>query len=117
MIIKIHAMQNYYVYILKCNDKSYYTGITNNFERRLDEHLSGLNPKSYTYERRPLELVWIESFIDPDIAIMTEKKIKGWSRRKKEALINEDWGKLVEYSKNYTQFENQIKKKSSTGSD
>ncbi len=35
---------------------------------------------------------------------MIEKKIKGWSRRKKEALINEDWEKLVQYSKNYTEF-------------
>ena len=110
-------MKNYYVYILKCKDKSYYTGITNDFERRLDEHLSGLNPKSYTYERRPVELVWLETFNDPEDAIATEKKIKGWSRRKKEALINEDWDKLVEYSKNYSQFGNQIIKKSSTSSD
>jgi putative endonuclease len=49
-------------------------------------------------------------------AIETEKKIKGWSRRKKEALINQDWDKLVEYSKNHTQFGNYIKG-SSTGSD
>jgi putative endonuclease len=50
-------------------------------------------------------------------AIETEKKIKGWSRRKKEALINEDWDKLIEYSKNYTQFGNPIIDRSSTSSD
>ncbi|MCL9809588.1 GIY-YIG nuclease family protein [Flavobacterium luminosum] len=113
-------MKNYFVYILECNDNSYYTGITNDFERRLDEHLSGKNPKSYTYERRPLKLVWFESFVDPDEAIAMEKKIKGWSRRKKEALMNQDWEKLVEYSKNYTQYQNFILvpfKKSSTSSD
>ena len=48
-------------------------------------------------------MVWFESFSDPTQAIMIEKQIKGWSRRKKEALINEDWDKLVEYSKNYTE--------------
>jgi putative endonuclease len=97
-------MRFYYVYIVKCKDDSYYTGITNSIDRRLYEHNSGIKPDSYTYSRRPVVLVWFESFTDPTQAIMIEKKIKGWSRRKKEALIIEDWDKLVQYSKNYTEF-------------
>ena len=109
-------MKFYYVYIVKCTDNSYYTGMTNSIDRRLFEHNSGRNPDCYTYNKRPVELVWLESFSDPTEAIMTEKKIKGWSRRKKEALINEDWDKLVQYSKNYTEF-GKSGERSSTGSD
>ena len=92
------------IYIVKCSDNSYYTGMTNSIDRRLFEHNSGKNPDCYTFIRRPVVLVWFESFSDPTQANMIEKKIKGWSRRKKEALINEDWDKLVQYSKNYTEF-------------
>lgn len=109
-------MKSYFVYILKCSDSSYYTGVTNNIERRLFEHNEGIGEDSYTSNKRPLELVWFETFNDIENAISVEKKIKGWSRRKKEALINDDWDKLIEYSKNYTQFGNFIKR-SSTGSD
>ena len=97
-------MKQYYVYILKCRDKSYYTGVTNSIERRMYEHNEGLNKLSYTYNRKPVELVWFETFLDMNEAILIEKKIKGWSRRKKEALITENWAKLIEYSKNYTEY-------------
>jgi putative endonuclease len=107
-------MRLYYVYIVKCRDDSYYTGMTNSIDRRLYEHNSGVKPDAYTYSRRPVVLVWFESFTDPTQAIMVEKKIKGWSRRKKESLINEDWDGLVQYSKNYTEFG---KDGSSTSSD
>ena len=94
----------FYVYILKCADDSYYTGITNNIDQRLIQHSAGTNSTAYTYNRRPVQLVWAEMFNDPTIAIAMEKQIKGWSRGKKEALINEDWEKLMQFSKNYTQF-------------
>ena len=97
-------MRSYFVYILKCSDNSYYTGFTNNLERRFAEHSSDKNKDCYTFDKRPLELVWFETFNDVLDAIAIEKKIKGWTRRKKEALINEDWDKLVLYSKNYTEF-------------
>jgi putative endonuclease len=106
-------MKNYFVYILKCSDNSYYTGFTNDLERRLEEHNSGKNKDCYTFNKRPVELMWFETFNDVLNAIAVEKQIKGWSRRKKEALIVEDWEKLVLYSKNYTQFGNG----SSTSSD
>lgn len=97
-------MRLFYVYILKCSDDSYYTGFTNNVDERLMQHNAGTMPTAYTFTRRPVELVWVEMFNDPNHAIALEKKLKGWSRRKKEALINQDWDKLVEFSKNYTQF-------------
>ncbi len=97
-------MKFYYVYILKCCDGSYYTGVTNNVEKRLAEHNSADSVTSYTSTRRPVELVYHQQFNDIMQAIELEKQIKGWSRKKKEALINEDWEKLKEYSKNYTEF-------------
>lgn len=55
-------MYQYFVYILRCSDNSYYTGITNDLTRRLIEHNSGVNPKSYTFKRRPLELCFHQEF-------------------------------------------------------
>lgn len=87
-------MKQYFVYILECSDKSYYTGITNNIERRLIEHQSGLKPDTYTFNKRPVKLVFYTDFLDPNQAITFEKQVKGWSRAKKEAIINDDWDKL-----------------------
>ncbi|MGL2965906.1 GIY-YIG nuclease family protein [Flavobacterium sp. XGLA_31] len=106
-------MKTYFVYMLQCNDSTYYTGITNDLERRIGEHQTGKNKDCYTFDKRPLELVWFETFNDVLNAIAIEKQLKGWSRRKKEALIQQDWDRLVLYSKNYTQYG----KGSSTGSD
>lgn len=104
-------MKFYYVYIVECSDKSFYIGITSNLERRIYEHNAGLKKDSYTFTRRPVDLKWFEKFTNPEEAIKVEKQLKGWSRRKKIALIEENWEKLVLYSKNYSQFG------SSTGSD
>lgn len=76
-------MKAYYVYILKCSDNSYYTGVTNDYERRLYEHNAGIDRKSYTFRRRPLQLVYVTEFRDVEEAIAFEKKVKGWSRKKK----------------------------------
>ena len=72
--------------------------------KRLIEHNSGTFPNAYTYTRRPVTLKWFEQFTDPESAFKTEKQLKGWSRRKKIALIEADWEKVVKYSKNYTEF-------------
>ena len=88
-----------YVYIIKCNDGTYYTGVTNNIEKRLIEHNVGIHKESYTYLRRPVELVFCELFLDYNLAIQWEKRIKKWSSKKKEALMNSDWEKLIEESK------------------
>ncbi len=97
-------MKTYYVYIVECSDKSFYIGFTSNLNKRLDEHNGGLHQDAYTFKRRPVVLKWFEQFKDPTHAIQLEKQLKGWSRRKKIALIEENWEKLVEYSKNYTQY-------------
>jgi len=95
----VYIRRYYYVYILKCADNSYYTGISNDVERRLAEHMEGKNPDSYTFSRRPLELVFCEYFTDPKQAIAFEKQVKGWTRAKKVALIAGDWNKNSELAK------------------
>ena len=85
---------NYYVYIVECSDKSYYTGITNDLERRIEEHNLGNNTSSYTFKRRPVVLKYYAHFFDVNQAIVWEKKIKGWSRKKKEALVNNNTKEL-----------------------
>lgn len=84
-------MKVMYVYILKCSDKTYYTGVTNNLENRYEQHKEGINRNCYTYTRRPLELVFYEIFNNPMTAIKFEKKIKKWSSSKKEALIKKNF--------------------------
>ena len=81
----------YYVYILACSDGSFYTGRTTDLSRRVYEHQSGASPHAYTSARRPVRLVWAGEFDDKLEAINFEKKIKGWSRKKKQALIADDW--------------------------
>ncbi len=86
------------VYILKCSDNSLYTGVTNDLDRRIAEHQDGSNITAYTYKRRPVELLWHKELRNTD-AIAFEKQIKGWTRAKKMALINEDFDLLVELAK------------------
>ena len=92
-------MKIYYVYILKCSDSTYYTGITSNLEKRVIEHVSGHHKDSYTFSRRPVSLVFYAVFTEPTKAIETEKQIKKWSKAKKEALINNEFEKLPNLSK------------------
>ena len=88
-----------YLYILKCKDGTYYTGVTNNLEKRLKEHNLGINKDSYTFSRRPVELMWHESFTNFNLAFEWETKIKKWSKKKKVALINNDYDALIKLSK------------------
>jgi len=89
----------YFVYLLRCSDHSFYAGVTNNVGKRLEEHLQGIDPKSYTFSRRPLELVYRAEFSDITDAIAFEKRVKRWSRKKKEALIEGDQEALEHFSK------------------
>lgn len=68
-------MKTYYVYIVKCSDNSYYTGITNNLEKRIEEHNEGLDSRSYTFTRRPVVLVFADYFYDVNQAIAFEKQV------------------------------------------
>jgi predicted GIY-YIG superfamily endonuclease len=89
----------FYTYMLKCADASYYVGHTDNIEQRLSQHKSG-KISGYTATRLPVELVWMENFNSRDEAFFAERKIKGWSRKKKAALICGDWQAISELSKN-----------------
>ena len=92
---------HYDVYMLKCSDGTYYTGVTNDLSRRFSEHQSGDDQKSYTYRRRPVQLVFFADFSNIEYAIEKEKQIKKWSREKKEALINENYELLPKLSKKH----------------
>lgn len=91
-----------YMYILECADGSYYTGSTWDLERRLQEHQSGLGAR-HTAKRLPVKLVYCECYERIEDAFRREKQVQGWSRRKKQALVEQNYDKLVEYSRNYTQ--------------
>lgn len=92
-------MQISYLYILKCSDDSYYTGVTSNLIQRMYQHESAFYPDCYTASRRPLELVFYAEFTNIGFAIDKEKQIKKWSRAKKEALINGDYDVLSNLAK------------------
>ena len=89
-----------FVYMLRCADKSYYVGSATgeDLSKRIAEHQSGTYP-GYTSTRRPIHLVWSEYFDRIADAIVAERRIKGWSRAKKEALINADWNSIVRLAK------------------
>ena len=84
----------FYTYIVKCSDGKLYVGMTNDLERRIEEHNFGQTKNAFTFIRRPVELVWHQIFLEPSAAIATEKMLKKWSRLKKQALINENWDEL-----------------------
>ena len=92
-----------HMYILECADGSYYTGSTWNLEKRLWEHQNGLGAK-YTQKRLPVKLVYCEPYDRVEDAYRREKQIQGWSRRKKQALIEGNIENLIEFSKNFTQY-------------
>ena len=94
-------MSGAWVYILRCADGSYYTGLTKHEEpeAREWEHNEGIYEDAYTSTRRPVKLVYAENFDLVVDAIAAERRIKGWSRAKKEALMVGDWQRLMELSK------------------
>lgn len=88
------------MYILKCSDDSYYTGSTIDLERRLKQHQTG-EGANHTKKNLPVKLVYYEEYQRIDTAFYREKQIQGWSRKKKEALINGKQYLLPEYAKAY----------------
>jgi len=83
----------FWVYILRCADGSYYTGHTDNLERRIGQYQVG-ECAGYTVTRRPLELAWSQECATREEALSAERQIKGWSRRKKEAMMRGDWAEV-----------------------
>ena len=93
---------SFWVYILRCADKSYYTGHTDNLEQRVAQHQQGYVATCYTYTRRPLELVFSQDFVTREEALTSEQQIKGWSRKKKEAMMQGDWAEVSRLAKSPT---------------
>jgi len=91
-------MKSFYVYIIRCADGSYYTGHTDDIEARFEQHVLS-RTKSYTSSRKPLKLVFWDEFPERCQAQEAERQIKGWSRRKKMALIDGDFDLLRFLSK------------------
>jgi len=85
--------------MLRCADESFYIGVTSELERRLAEHDLGISRTAYTFTRRPVALVFSQSFANVDDAIAAEKRLKGWSRAKKHALIRGDWKTIHQLAK------------------
>ena len=77
----------YYVYIIECEDKSLYTGITNNLERRFAEHKSGRGGH-YTSAKEVIKILYTEEHSNRSSALKREFEIKSWRREKKLELIN-----------------------------
>ena len=91
-------MKQYYVYIMTSNSGTLYTGMTNDLQRRVYQHKQKLIP-GFTFRYNVNRLVYFEVFNEPQQAIAREKQIKGWLRRKKIALIEEQnpiWRDLSE---------------------
>jgi putative endonuclease len=82
-----------WAYILECSDGSYYVGSTIDLERRIWEHDQGLGA-AYTRHRRPVRLIWSAAFERVDEAFAFEKRVQGWNRAKRRALIEGRLGDL-----------------------
>jgi putative endonuclease len=80
-------MRNWYIYILRCADQSLYTGVTNDLERRLEEHNNGCAAARYTRGRRPVSLVYFETAANRSIACRREYQIKQLNRLNKQKLL------------------------------
>ncbi len=83
-----------FIYILQCADGSYYVGKTQaSLEHRVAQHNAGTFG-TYTASRRPVELAWHQEFQSYSDANAMERRLKGWSRAKKQALIRGDFGAI-----------------------
>ena len=89
---------SFWAYMLRCADDSFYVGHTDDLDARIGQHQSGLVP-GYTHKRSPLTMVWSEEFPERDQAFAAERQIKGWSRLKKQALIEGNWAALSRLAK------------------
>ena len=112
-----------YTYILKCKDGTYYTGWTNNLNKRLKDHNDGKGAK-YTKARLPVSLIYYEEFQTKEEAMSREYEIKRMSRSEKSKLIREDnefenhdqevkekWGKTDAYREHKEKTKNYSKQK------
>jgi predicted GIY-YIG superfamily endonuclease len=92
---------DFWVYILKCTDDSYYVGHTDNLDARLWQHQSG-EVSGYTSSRLPVRLVFSQAHASREEALAAERQIKGWSRKKKEAMIRGDWSEVSRLARSHS---------------
>jgi predicted GIY-YIG superfamily endonuclease len=88
----------FWAYMLHCRGGYFYVGHTDNLERRVAEHEVGVII-GFTSDHFPVKLVWSEEFVSRIEALEAEKRIKGWSRAKKMALLRGDWAKISTLAK------------------
>jgi len=113
----LRRMGSYFLYILRCSDNSLYIGHTNDLDRRFGEHGEG-SGSVHTAEKVAVEVVWGEEYETREEAFWRERQIKGWTRRKKEALIAGDWDRVkflaqchAKHGKTYVRLEALIEKR------
>ena len=92
------AVVSFWVYILRCGDGSYYTGHTDDLDHRLRQHHIDVSD-GYTASRKPLSLVYSCEFPSRVEALEAERQIKGWTRKKKDALLRGDWAAVNRLSR------------------
>ena len=88
----------FWVYVLQCADGKYYTGHSDDLERRIAQHQTG-DYCDFTSRRRPVRLMWSENFPTRIEALEAERRIKPWSRAKKQALFAGDWAAISYFAK------------------
>lgn len=91
-------MLDFYVYMLKCSDGTYYTGHTDDLEKRIAEHQAGVH-NGYTSTRLPVKLIYVQTFASRVEALEAERKLKDWSKKKKEALAYKGWEGILALKK------------------
>ncbi len=89
----------FHAYMLRCSDGSYYTGHTDDLDRRMAQHHAG-ELGGHTAKRKPVELAWSDTFTSREEAIAAEQQVKGWSRAKKDAMIAGDWERVSALARN-----------------
>jgi predicted GIY-YIG superfamily endonuclease len=89
---------HFWAYMLHCRGGTYYVGHTDNLELRIAQHQSG-SGGAFTRDRLPVTIVWCEEFGTRAEALAMERRIKGWSRAKKMALIRNDWTAICQLSR------------------
>ncbi len=88
----------FWAYMLHCRGGAFYTGHADNLPRRIAQHESG-SIEGFTADRLPVLLVWSQEFSTRFEALEAERRIKGWSRAKKMALIRGDWDRISALAK------------------
>ncbi|TPG12321.1 GIY-YIG nuclease family protein [Sphingomonas oligophenolica] len=88
----------FWAYLLRCGDGSFYAGHCDNLESRIGAHRSGRG-SDYTARRQPVWFAWAQDFPSRLEALEAERRIKGWSHAKKEALVAGDWERLSQLAR------------------